>query len=313
MPFGSLRPSPLVEQAAERLRTRITSGQWPVGTRLPAETALAEALGVGRSTVREALRALAGAGLLRTRQGAGVFVIADHPREDWPARLCGAADRDVHEARALLELPAARMAAARRTPEDIAALHSALAAWRAAAARTSRGTRADGHGLDGHRRHDRPLPTSALDGHRDHRDPGPDHHRDPGHSQGPDHHRDADRARGPDRHRPTRDDGDRDDGHDRRPDPLLDADLALHAAVVAAAGNPVLGEVFTALTPAVRQCLAGAAGPRGPGADEAHTALVAAIARGDGYGASRHLRAELDALAEPLRARGSTGSGRALG
>ena len=58
MALGSLRPSPLVEQAAERLREQITGGQWPVGTKLPGETTLATLLGVGRSTVREALRAL---------------------------------------------------------------------------------------------------------------------------------------------------------------------------------------------------------------------------------------------------------------
>lgn len=77
-----VRPSPLVEQAAARLREQITGGAWPVGTRLPGETTLAKELGVGRSTVREALRALAGAGLVRPRQGSGVFVIATEPAED---------------------------------------------------------------------------------------------------------------------------------------------------------------------------------------------------------------------------------------
>ena len=99
MPLGSLRPSPLVEQATEHLREQITQGEWPVGTRLPGENALAKALGVGRSTVREALRALAGAGLVQARQGSGVFVIATagaaEPAEDWAARLRRAAITDV--------------------------------------------------------------------------------------------------------------------------------------------------------------------------------------------------------------------------
>ncbi|GGS09921.1 GntR family transcriptional regulator [Streptomyces aureoverticillatus] len=133
MPLGSLRPSPLVEQATERLREQITAGHWPVGSKLPGETTLAKELGVGRSTVREALRALAGAGLVQARQGAGVFVTATEPAEDWPARLRRAAIGDVYEVRMLVEVQAARLAAARRTPEDVRAMHAALTARRAAA------------------------------------------------------------------------------------------------------------------------------------------------------------------------------------
>ncbi|MET9954834.1 FCD domain-containing protein [Streptomyces sp. NPDC006339] len=133
MPLGALRPSPLVEQAAERLREQITAGHWPVGTRLPGETTLAKELGVGRSTVREALRALAGAGLVQPRQGAGVFVTATRPVEDWPTRLRRAAVTDVYEVRMLVEVQAARLAALRRTDADIDAMRDALAGRRAAA------------------------------------------------------------------------------------------------------------------------------------------------------------------------------------
>ncbi|PBC86772.1 regulatory protein, gntR family [Streptomyces sp. 2133.1] len=95
MSLQALRPRPLVELAAQRLRDQITGGHWPVGTKPPGETTLAKTLGVGRSTVREAVRALAGAGLVQPRQGAGVFVIATEPTEDWPARLRLAAVADV--------------------------------------------------------------------------------------------------------------------------------------------------------------------------------------------------------------------------
>lgn len=135
MALGSLRPSPLVEQATEHLREQIVSGQWPVGTRLPGETALAAQLGVGRSTVREALRALAGAGLVRSRQGAGVFVVSTVPDEDFGTRLRRAAVTDVYEVRAMVEVQAARLAARRRTEADVAALRVALAARRQAAGR----------------------------------------------------------------------------------------------------------------------------------------------------------------------------------
>ncbi|CAG7656759.1 FadR/GntR family transcriptional regulator [Actinacidiphila bryophytorum] len=135
MPLGSLRPSPLVEQATEHLREQILGGRWPVGTRLPGETALAASLGVGRSTVREAVRALAEAGLVKSRQGAGVFVISTEPQEDFRAGLRRAAVAEVYEARAVLEVQAARLAARRRTDEDVAGMVAALAARRLASAR----------------------------------------------------------------------------------------------------------------------------------------------------------------------------------
>lgn len=129
---GVLRPSPLVEQATAHLREQIASGEWPVGTRLPGETTLAKSLGVGRSTVREALRALAGAGLVQARQGSGVFVIATTPEEDWSTQLRQAAIADVYEVRALVEVEAAHLAARRRTEEDVAALRERLEARRTA-------------------------------------------------------------------------------------------------------------------------------------------------------------------------------------
>lgn len=133
MPLGALRPTPLVEQATERLREQIIQGEWSVGTKLPGENALAQILGVGRSTVREALRALAGAGLVQARQGAGVFVIATKLQEDWLMSLRRAAVTDVYEVRMLIEVEAAQMAARRRTDADRVALDEALARRRDAA------------------------------------------------------------------------------------------------------------------------------------------------------------------------------------
>ncbi|MGW1146235.1 FadR/GntR family transcriptional regulator, partial [Streptomyces sp. NPDC002454] len=133
MSLGALRPSPLVEQATDHLREQITDGEWGVGTKLPGESTLAKSLGVGRSTVREALRALAGAGLVQARQGAGVFVIATEPRENWSAQLRQAAITDVYEVRMLIEVEAAQLAARRRTDQDVVALLDVLAKRREAA------------------------------------------------------------------------------------------------------------------------------------------------------------------------------------
>jgi DNA-binding FadR family transcriptional regulator len=123
----------LVPQVIEQIRAQITAGEWPVGSRIPPEPQLAEALGVGRNTVREAVRALVHAGVLRCQQGSGTYVTADD-------ELAGAVARQVTEARLAeaievrraLEVEAARLAALRRTPEDLAALDDAHATREAA-------------------------------------------------------------------------------------------------------------------------------------------------------------------------------------
>jgi DNA-binding FadR family transcriptional regulator len=128
MPLTPLRRSPLVELAVGQLHQQLMSGQWPVGSRLPAETELAEQMGVGRSTLREAVRALAHAGLLETRQGSGTFVLSLAADVSWGPRLRRAALLEVYEVREALEVQAARLAAVRRTAPDVAALHASLAA-----------------------------------------------------------------------------------------------------------------------------------------------------------------------------------------
>jgi GntR family transcriptional regulator, transcriptional repressor for pyruvate dehydrogenase complex len=127
MPLTSLRRSPLVDLAVSQLREQVLSGQWPVGSRLPAETELAQRLEVGRSTIREAIRALVHAGLLETRQGSGTYVRSVTPGADWEPRLRRAAVLEVYEVREALEVQAARLAASRRTQADIAALRACLA------------------------------------------------------------------------------------------------------------------------------------------------------------------------------------------
>src|SRR6202034_1002936 len=126
MPLTSLRRSPLVDLAVSQLREQVLSRQWPVGGRLPAETELAQRLEVGRSTVREAIRALVHAGLLETRQGSGTYVRSLTPGADWEARLRRAAVLEAYEVREALEVQAARLAASRRTEADVAELAECL-------------------------------------------------------------------------------------------------------------------------------------------------------------------------------------------
>jgi DNA-binding GntR family transcriptional regulator len=66
---------PLYQQVAAVLRTRIESGELPVGRALPSETQLMGEFGVSRITARHAVRLLADEGLVKVVQGRGVFVL----------------------------------------------------------------------------------------------------------------------------------------------------------------------------------------------------------------------------------------------
>ncbi|APU13876.1 MULTISPECIES: FadR/GntR family transcriptional regulator [Actinoalloteichus] len=126
MPLATTRRTGLVDQVIEQLRLLVTSGEWAIGSRIPAEPELVDALGVGRNTVREAVRALAHAGLLEVRQGDGTFVRATSELSGAVRRLCASELRDVLETRRALEVEAARLAALRRTDEELDSLTETL-------------------------------------------------------------------------------------------------------------------------------------------------------------------------------------------
>ncbi|MEU9241782.1 FadR/GntR family transcriptional regulator [Streptomyces shenzhenensis] len=135
MPLSHPRRSALSEQVIAALRNQITSGEWPVGSRIPTEPELVEQLGVARNTVREAVRALAHNGLLDIRQGSGTYVAATSELAGVMHRRFAAADpRHIAELRSTLESSAARLAAVRRTEKDLGQLDALLArreqAWR---------------------------------------------------------------------------------------------------------------------------------------------------------------------------------------
>nr|WP_221475071.1 FCD domain-containing protein [Sphaerisporangium rubeum] len=127
----------LVDQVIEQLKDQITSGSWQMHAKIPTETVLAEQLGVGRNTVREAVRALTHAGLLECRQGDGTYVRATSELSGAMARRLRAAEHmEILEVRRALEIEAAKLAAVRRTEGDIELIEAALKrrdqAWMAA-------------------------------------------------------------------------------------------------------------------------------------------------------------------------------------
>lgn len=125
MPLGAAQRTGLVDQVIDQMRTAITEQEWPLGERIPTEPELVNTLGVGRNTVREAVRALSHAGLLEVRQGDGTYVRATSELSGAMGRLCGKELRDSLEVRRMFEAEGAYQAALRRTEEDIHALRAA--------------------------------------------------------------------------------------------------------------------------------------------------------------------------------------------
>jgi DNA-binding FadR family transcriptional regulator len=125
------------EVVAARLRSEILEGARPPGARLSNELVLAGEFGVSRATVREALRLLGAENLIRTAKGAGggSFVTvpsANHLSDSLRSglgRLTYAEHvtlEELLEARELLEVPAARLAAGRRSEGDLELLRAAI-------------------------------------------------------------------------------------------------------------------------------------------------------------------------------------------
>ncbi|MER0443962.1 FCD domain-containing protein [Streptomyces sp. Edi4] len=122
------RSASLAAQLVDSLRAHIAAGGWPVGTRIPSEQALMEELGVGRSTLREAIGALVHLGLLEARIGDGTYVRASSELQSVMVRRASAAGRDdVLELRTVLEEFASKAAALRRSDDQLAQLRELLA------------------------------------------------------------------------------------------------------------------------------------------------------------------------------------------
>ncbi|MEC3918404.1 FadR/GntR family transcriptional regulator [Nocardia sp. CDC160] len=227
MSLEPLRRTPLVQMALRQLSSQLADGAWPVGSRIPAETELAAQLGVGRSTVREAITALVHLGMLESRQGRGTFVVST-TANGLETLVRRATVLEVYEVREAIELQAARLAAVRRTPDDLRRMDSALAERQ----------QAEQRGKD---------------------------------------------------------------------EVFIAADLAFHRAVVAAAHNPLLDQIFgslanTRLPEALRDLIDDVdAGPGIAGVSDAHVALAEAIRAGDPQAAAAATEANVTVTLRALR------------
>jgi GntR family transcriptional repressor for pyruvate dehydrogenase complex len=120
------------EQVVAHVRTLIERRALRPGDRLPAERDLATQIGVSRPTVRAGLRALAAMGVVHSRHGSGTYIPSGPPMLgseplSFLAALHGFAREDMYEARRILEVEAAGLAAERATADQVASIAEEVA------------------------------------------------------------------------------------------------------------------------------------------------------------------------------------------
>src|SRR6185437_15530981 len=127
MPLRPITTKRLYLQIADQLAQAMRDGEYPAGTSLPPERALAERLRVSRASVREALVALQLMGMVNVRAGDGAVVT---PASGEGAVLDGLSQAvsvfDLQSVRELVEPQVARLAAQNATEEDLGVLEDAL-------------------------------------------------------------------------------------------------------------------------------------------------------------------------------------------
>ena len=119
-------------QVVSHVRELIERGALKPGDRLPAERDLATQIGVSRPTIRAGLRTLAAMGVVRSRHGSGTYIPEGPPALNtdalsFLAALHGFTREEMYEARRILEVGAAGLAAERATAEQVATLAEEVA------------------------------------------------------------------------------------------------------------------------------------------------------------------------------------------
>jgi GntR family transcriptional regulator, transcriptional repressor for pyruvate dehydrogenase complex len=123
------RREPLSQRLYRDLGERISRGEFAVGDKLPTEQQIGQAYGVSRAVVREAISSLKAEGVVRPRQGVGVFVLGARSglypiAPSKPATLKDTID--LLEVRIGIECEAAALAALRRSQEQLDATAAAI-------------------------------------------------------------------------------------------------------------------------------------------------------------------------------------------
>ncbi|MGD9007720.1 MAG: FadR/GntR family transcriptional regulator [Desulfobacteraceae bacterium] len=132
MEFETIRKASAPQMVAEQIIQKIEAGQLPPGDHLPSQRDLARQLGVGRSSIREAINALVVLGYLEVIQGKGTYIRQNLPQTDpsmekLDAALTAGSIFDLMEARLLLESRSAALAAQRAEKSHMRKLKETIA------------------------------------------------------------------------------------------------------------------------------------------------------------------------------------------
>jgi GntR family transcriptional repressor for pyruvate dehydrogenase complex len=129
----SLQRDKLYKQVADQIQKLIVQESLLPGDKLPGERELAERMGVSRTVIREAIRALSVRGLVQVKSGCGTYVQKLSPKDAAASlglflRLQQSPGyfRHVYEVRRMIEVEAAGLAAGRATTEDRVAMQAAI-------------------------------------------------------------------------------------------------------------------------------------------------------------------------------------------
>jgi DNA-binding FadR family transcriptional regulator len=125
-----VRPKRLYEQIAEQIAEQISAGAFPLGNALPSERELAEAIGVSRPSVREALIALEILGFVETRLGGGTYVRSSagmpRPISIWGRSDLGPGPLEQFEARRVVEIACVDLAVDRISEAELDNLNNSV-------------------------------------------------------------------------------------------------------------------------------------------------------------------------------------------
>lgn len=116
----------LSDKVIIEIRKDIASGKLKKGEKIPAEPELMEHYGVGRSTIREAIKTLSISGILKVQQGSGTFVVSKIKDETLSQRLKRADFEEINTVRALLEKEIVKLASQHRSETDLTAIENFL-------------------------------------------------------------------------------------------------------------------------------------------------------------------------------------------
>ncbi len=145
--FEKIPVHTMSDSVAEKLLAQIDKGVFAKGDKLPTEAGLAQAFGVSRTVVREAVSRLRNEGVIESRQGSGMFVtagsVARPLRIDYAEAIGPDAVTQILELRRAIEAEVAAQAALRRTEAQMDAIDAALEAIDTAVAAGANGVAED--------------------------------------------------------------------------------------------------------------------------------------------------------------------------